>query len=260
MESTPKKSLGQHWLEDPIVLDAMCDAANVQAGDHVLEIGPGMGTLTERLATHGALVTALEFDVSLLPGLEQRFTNQPNVQIEAGDIRSYDFAAQPEGYKIVANIPYYLTSNLIQLISETTNPPVQAALLIQKEVAERAVAKPGDMSLLSVTTQFYWQASAGMVVPAELFIPPPKVDSQILILSRPAKPILAGVDPKAFFRLVKAGFSQRRKTLLNSLSGGLHLSKPEAEKLLTAAHLDHRLRPQNLSLEQWYKLYKCVEK
>ena len=149
-----KKSLGQHWLQDADALEAMCAAAEVQLDDVVLEIGPGFGSLTQHLLDWEANVMALEFDETLIPALRQKFSKASaagSFKVEQGDIRSYDFSQLPAGYKVVANIPYYLTSNLIQLLSETTNPPVAAALLVQKEVAERVTAIPGAMSILSVT-------------------------------------------------------------------------------------------------------------
>ena len=249
-----KKGLGQHWLEDYESLQAMVSAAEVELGDTVLEIGPGYGTLTEEILAAGAQVTALEFDESLVPGLLQKFADVPELTVQQGDIRTYDFTSQTADYKIVANIPYYLTSNLIQLISETPNQPSVAVLLMQKEVAERVVAAPGSMSLLSVTAQFYWEASLDRVVGAELFSPPPKVDSQILVLKRRDTPLFTDVEPKQFFRFVRAGFSQKRKTLLNSLSGGLAITKDETRALLDAAGIDPTRRAQTLSLEEWYSL------
>jgi 16S rRNA (adenine1518-N6/adenine1519-N6)-dimethyltransferase len=251
---TAKKALGQHWLEDDTALQAMVNAAGVQPGDNVLEIGPGYGTLTEHLLTAGAQVTALEFDDSLVPGLLSKFAHIPELRVVQGDIRTYDFTSMPADYKIVANIPYYLTSNLIQLISETPNQPTTAVLLMQKEVAERVVAEPGSMSILSVTAQFYWEASLDMVVGAELFSPPPKVDSQILVLARRSEPLFGDIEPKQFFRVVKAGFSQKRKTLLNSLSGGLAITKDEARILLEGAGVEPTRRAQTLSLDEWHKL------
>lgn len=253
-----KKALGQHWLEDHDSLSAMVLAADVQPGDVVLEIGPGYGTLTEYLLAAGASVVALEFDASLVPKLLKKFAHVPELTVQEGDIRSFDFGSMPPDYKVVANIPYYLTSNLIQLLSETPNPPVCAVLLMQKEVAERICAAPGDMSLLSVTAQFYWQARLDRLVGAELFSPPPKVDSQILVLEGRAAPLFADVDPPAFFRLVKAGFSQKRKTLLNSLGGGLGVGRDGALALLEAAGIDSRRRAQTLSLDEWHALYKAL--
>lgn len=255
MDNAPhaKKSLGQHWLTDPFSLDCMVESADISENDSVLEIGPGYGTLTERLLATGANVTALEFDQSLLAGLSQRFADNPNFTLLHGDIRTFNFDTLPTNYKVVANIPYYLTSHLIQLLSEAKNRPAVAALLIQKEVAERVAAKPGNMSLLSVTAQYYWNVQLDAVVPAALFTPPPKVDSQILVLHRlQAKASI--VSDKAYFRVVKAGFSQKRKTLLNSLSGGLAIAREAAEQLLNDAGVESTRRAQTLSLEEWADL------
>jgi 16S rRNA (adenine1518-N6/adenine1519-N6)-dimethyltransferase len=252
-----KKSLGQHWLRDAESLNAICDAAKVAEGDNVFEIGPGMGDLTGVLMFRGATIYAVEFDPEAFAYLQDRFARQWDlaVYIEQGDIRKYDLRRLPTGYKVVANIPYYLTSHLIQLLSETANPPRSATLLVQKEVAERVCAEAGDMSLLSVTTQFYWQASLGSIVTASKFTPPPKVDSQVLVLKRRSEPLFADVDEKQFFRLVKAGFANRRKTLLNSLSNGLQISKVEAKQVLDKAQISPTARPQELSLTQWHRLY-----
>lgn len=249
----PKKSLGQHWLRDNTALQAMCDAADLQATDTVLEIGPGLGTLTELLVKRAENVVAVEFDEKLAAELPNRVQTD-NLQIVSQDILSFDLTSLPVDYKIVANIPYYLTSNLVRVISETPNPPLSVVILVQKEVAERVAAKPGDMSLLSVTAQFYWDVSLGRVVPAELFEPPPKVDSQILILKRRhERPFY--VDTKAFFRLVKAGFAQRRKTVLNSLSAGLRIDRAEIQRLLESANIDPGRRAQTLSLNEWYQIH-----
>jgi len=255
--SPPKKSLGQHWLQDETALQAMCDAAAVAATDTILEIGPGLGSLTKLLVRQAKEVIAVEFDESLARDLPHRVATD-NLQIVHQDILSFDFTGLPPDYKIVANIPYYLTSNLIRVISETPNRPSVVALLVQKEVAERVTAAPGDMSILSVTAQFYWQVGIGPIVPAELFTPPPKVDSQILILVHPEHVRFPDVNVQDFFRLVKAGFSERRKKLRSSLSGGLHISKLAAEELLNKASIDPNLRAQALSLDDWHKLYKVI--
>ncbi|HWT55850.1 MAG TPA: 16S rRNA (adenine(1518)-N(6)/adenine(1519)-N(6))-dimethyltransferase RsmA [Candidatus Microsaccharimonas sp.] len=256
-EPIPKKSLGQHWLHDEASLQAMCDAAEVTDIDTVLEIGPGLGTLTELLVGQAREVVAVEFDERLAAELPGR-VHSPSLTVKNQDILSFDFTALPADFKVVANIPYYLTSNLIRVLSETPNQPSVAVLLIQKEVAERVDAVPGDMSLLSVTAQFYWQTGRGPLVPAELFTPPPKVDSQILVLQRRPQPLFPDVDAAKFFRLVKAGFHERRKKLRSSLSGGLHMSKPDVEALLAKANIDANLRAQALSLEDWHRLYQVV--
>ena len=248
------KSLGQHWLTDEDSLQAMCDAAEVLGDDTILEIGPGLGTLTELLAIRAQHVIAVEFDEKLADELPSRVAAE-NLEIVKKDILKFDFTTLPPNYKVVANIPYYLTSNLIRVLSESSNMPITVVLLVQKEVAERVAAVPGAMSILTVTAQYYWEVSLGRVVRSELFTPSPKVDSQILILGRRSKPLFSNVDSKVFFRLVKAGFAQRRKTLLNSLSSGLHLDKATTTKLLESADIEPGARAQTLSLKQWHELY-----
>lgn len=250
----PKKSLGQHWLHDEASLDAMLETADVGKNDTVLEIGPGLGTLTEKLLDSGAKVHAVEFDKDLLAGLNKKFGTDPNFTLENVDILKFDLGRLPSGFKVAANIPYYLTSNLLRMLCEADNHFSSAALLVQKEVAERVCSGPGGMSLLSVAVQFYCIAELGPIVPAELFTPPPKVDSQILALKYRG-PLFEGVDQRNFFRIVKAGFSERRKMLRSSLSGGLGMSKPETEELLSKAGIDPSLRAQALSLEDWQKIY-----
>jgi 16S rRNA (adenine1518-N6/adenine1519-N6)-dimethyltransferase len=250
----PKKSLGQHWLFDQASLQAMCVAAEVNSADSVLEIGPGLGTLTQLLVKKAKEVTAVEFDESLARQLASRVQSD-NLEIISQDILAFDFTSMPANYKVVANIPYYLTSNLIRVISETPNQPVKAALLIQKEVAERVTAAAGQMSILSVTAQYYWDVSLGREVDRSLFTPPPKVDSQILILTKRNKQLYDDVDTKAFFRLVKAGFSQKRKTLLNSLSAGLQIEKDTIKSICNSVQIDPSRRAQTLSLDEWHNLY-----
>ena len=232
----------------------MCEAAELTETDTVLEIGPGLGSLTSLLVEGAEQVIAVEFDQNLAETLPTSINSQ-NLKVVNSDILSFDFSSVPNDYKIIANIPYYLTSNLIRVISETSNPPSSATILVQKEVAQRVAAKPGGMSILSVTAQYYWEVSLGQIVKAELFTPPPKVDSQILILKRKANPTAKGTETTQLFKLVKAGFAQRRKTLLNSLSGGLHQNKEEITELCKKANIDPKRRAQTLSLEEWHDLY-----
>lgn len=255
-----KKGLGQHWLNDPPSLDAMCDAAGVVVGDHVLEIGPGTGELTARLLERGVTVTALEIDTPLLKHLKQRFSKyiaDDKLVLKEGDIRTFDLSTMPDRYKIVANIPYYLSANLLRLLGDTSHKPERASLLVQKEVAERVAAEPGDMSFVSVSVQFYYETNLGWVVPAHLFSPPPKVDSQILILHKRPQPLF-DVPVNHFFRVVKAGFSARRKTLLNSLSGGLRTDKQVIESACQTAGVSPKMRPQELSLRSWHAIFTAL--
>jgi 16S rRNA (adenine1518-N6/adenine1519-N6)-dimethyltransferase len=258
----PKKSLGQHWLNDSASLNAICDIVDIQEGDHVLEIGPGQGSLTNKLLQRRAHVIAVELDETLAKNLPNHISPIPEVrpplEVVQGDILKFDLSIMPPGYKVVANIPYYLTSNLLRIICESSNPPLQMALLVQKEVAQRIAAKPGAMSVLSVSVQLYYIATLGQIVPAKLFVPPPKVDSQVIGLTLRGQPLFDSLDSKKFFRVVKAGFSGRRKKLRSSLSGGLHISKEEADKLLAKADIDGNLRAQELSLGDWYKINKSL--
>ena len=268
----PKKSLGQHWLDDELSLHNMLVAADVQPGDAVLEIGPGLGSLTKLLTAAVGQVVAVEFDADLARGLPKR-VKADNLRIVQSDILRFDLTTLPPDYKVVANIPYYLTSKLVRVLSESTNRPAIAALLVQKEVAERLAAKPGELSILGVTAQFYWEIDLGPVVAAELFTPPPKVDSQIIVLKRREQLPFAlasastkqndtsgfgePFDTRTYFRIVKAGFGARRKTLLNSLGGGLRLDKTATAQLLAQAGIHPGLRAQNLSLQEWYDLYRA---
>ena len=263
VDNKPKKSLGQHWLTETSILKAIVEAAEVSAEDDVLEIGPGLGTLTSELLAVGANVTAVEFDHDLAISLADRLNNPAHLNVVEQDILSFDLTALPKSYSIVANIPYYLTSQLIRVISESSNPPRIAVILIQKEVAERVCAKPGSMSLLSVGAQVFFETSLDIIVPAELFTPPPKVDSQVLVLRRRTEPIVSAYDQKVFFSVVKAGFSERRKKLRSSLSGGLRIEKSQADMLLQRANISPDARAQELSLEQWQALtnaYKALVK
>ncbi|MGH7234522.1 MAG: 16S rRNA (adenine(1518)-N(6)/adenine(1519)-N(6))-dimethyltransferase RsmA [Candidatus Saccharimonadales bacterium] len=250
----PNKDLGQHWLNDSDSLRAICKLAELGAQDTVLEIGPGLGSLTSLLLEEVALVVAVEIDKNIVRKLAQQFSNTPKLELINSDIRHFDLTQLPKGYKVVANIPYYLSGFLIRYLSESDNPPSLCVLLVQKEVAERLSARPGKLSVLAVTAQAYWEVSVGPVIKAELFSPPPKVDSQVVCLKRRLSTSIPHNLSQQFFRLVNAGFSQRRKTIANSLGFGLKTDKATVEGFLKLAGINPVRRPQDLSLEEWAEL------
>jgi 16S rRNA (adenine1518-N6/adenine1519-N6)-dimethyltransferase len=256
LESPPaKKALGQHWLRDQNVLKQIIQSAQVNPSDTVLEIGPGTGELTRHLVKAAKQVIAVELDRALAQKLAS-LQIADNLQVIEEDILKFNLNKLPKNYKVIGNIPYYLTSNLIRVLSESTNQAQRAVLLVQKEVAQRAAAQPGSMSMLSVSAQFYWQVELGVQVPAELFSPPPKVDSQVLILKRRTQPLFKGIDSKKFFKIVKAGFSAKRKTLQNNLSRLMGLDKQATAEVLKSCGVAPNQRAQMLSLKEWHKLYK----
>lgn len=252
MSVTPNKALGQHWLHDRAMLSEIADGANLTKDDTVLEIGPGLGTLTGILAKLAGHVVAVEFDAALAHDLPKR-VQATNIKVVHGDILGFDLTALPAGYKVVANVPYYITSKIVRLLLESSNPPSSVVLLVQKEVAERLAAGPGDMSVLAISAQFYADVVVGTVVPAALFTPPPKVDSQIVIMKYRG-PRFADISPDDFFAVVKAGFSERRKKLRSALAGGLRLQKQDVDALLHNASISPHARAQELSLDDWHRL------
>lgn len=249
----PNKSLGQHWLKDRFVLEAIADSAEIASEDTVLEIGPGLGTLTSVLLARAKKVVAVEFDRELAQKLPGQFPGK-NLEVIQSDVLSFDLSRLPEGFKVVGNIPYYITNKIVRKVSEGPHRPKMSVLLVQKEVAERIAAKPGDMSILAISAQVYAQASLGIEVPKELFTPPPKVDSQVIVLKTRSKPLVSLADEKDFFRLVHAGFAEKRKRLRSSLAGGLRLEKSEIDTALSGAGVSPEARAQEVSIEQWKEL------
>ena len=250
----PNKSLGQHWLHDRKTLESIAAAANLTKQDTVLEIGPGLGTLTEVLSERSESVVAVEFDRELASDLAKK--KRPNVEVLNADFLYFNLSILPFGYKVVANIPYYITAKIVQKLLSADNKPSIVVLLMQKEVAERLAAGPGDMSILTISAQVFAEVELGITVPPEYFTPPPKVDSQVVILRPRAKPLFENWDEKAYFRVVKAGFSARRKKLSSSIAGGLVIDKSAAETLLLASDINPNLRAQDLSLNDWQNLTK----
>jgi 16S rRNA (adenine1518-N6/adenine1519-N6)-dimethyltransferase len=252
----PDKSLGQNFLLDETALHQVIDAANVTSQDVVLEIGSGLGSLTRCLAVIAHTVVAVEVDSSLIPVLKQVIAQFSNVHVIEGDILSLDPAqlVSQSQYLVVANIPYYITSALIRHLLEASLQPRRLVLTIQQEVAKRICATPGDMSLLALSVQVYGHPEIIAHIPAGAFYPPPKVDSAIIRIDLFPSPLIPSAMLDAFFRLIKAGFSQKRKTLRNSLAGGLRLSPPVVEALLYNAHIDPMRRAETLSLPEWHQL------
>ena len=247
------KKLGQNFLQDPFALESIAAAADIQPTDTVLEVGPGLGSLTRYLAVAARQVIAVELDADLIPPLEAVTKLYDNVRIVHGDILkiSPQELIQEAGYLVVANIPYYITSAIIRHLLENEPKPRRIVLTIQKEVADRICASPGDMSLLALSVQVYGKPRIAKRIPANAFFPAPKVDSAVLCVDIYPSPRIQPELLDTFFKLIKAGFSQKRKTLRNSLSSGLHISAINAEGLLKNAGIDPMRRAETLSIEEW---------
>jgi 16S rRNA (adenine1518-N6/adenine1519-N6)-dimethyltransferase len=249
----PDKSLGQNFLVDSGSLRKVVEAAELTRQDDVLEIGAGLGSLTQALAAAAGRVTAIEFDRRLMPGLIEAVGDLPNVRLFNDDILSIDLGELMEGggYSVVANIPYAITSMLIRLLMEAPDPSRLVVLTVQREVAERIVAVPGEMNLLALSVHVYGVPSIRGWIPAEAFFPRPKVDSAVLRID-------AGVGPRVppeliepIFRLARAGFGQKRKKLVNSISSGLETDRDEVLAWLERAGVSADSRAQELPLESW---------
>lgn len=247
------KSLGQNFLQDSSTLERIARAAEIQSEDSVLEIGPGLGSLTRYLALSAKEVVALELDPDLIPPLRVVLKPYSNVRVVQGDILKTDVSEliHKKDYLVAANIPYYITSAIMRHLLESDPTPRRIVLTIQKEVAERVCAAPGDLSLLALSVQVYGKPSIASVIPASAFHPAPKVDSAILRVDIYPEPRVPREILPTFFKLTKAGFSQKRKTLRNSLSSGLHIKPAEAESMLKSAGIDSMRRAETLSIEEW---------
>ncbi len=247
------KRLGQNFLQDHFALEKIALAAEIQRDDSVLEVGPGLGSLTRYLAASAQKVVAVELDPDLLGPLQAVIAPYQNVKIVQGDILKLPIAElidQP-GYLAVANIPYNITSAILRHLLESEPKPRRIVLTVQKEVAERICAKAGDLSLLALSVQVYGKPQIAARIPAGAFFPAPKVDSAVLRIDIYPDPLIANETLQTFFKLIKAGFGQKRKTLRNSLSAGLHIPPAEAETLLTSAGIDPKRRAETLSIAEW---------
>jgi len=265
----PKKSLGQHFLIDEGVLQHILSAAELSPGDTVIEVGPGLGVLTEALARQGARVIAVELDARLVSLLKKRLADYGDVKIVHSDILEVSprqllqdnlpDSDPVRGYKVIANLPYYITSPVLSHFLEAQPRPSRMVVMVQKEVGEAIAASPGKMRLLSVKTQFYGKPAIVSYVPAESFYPVPKVDSVILRLDVYSRPPLieSGVsDVGGFFDIVMHGFRSPRKQIRNSLAHSLGMPPGQVASLLVEAGIEPKRRAETLSLEEWRELWR----
>jgi 16S rRNA (adenine1518-N6/adenine1519-N6)-dimethyltransferase len=251
----PQKKLGQHFLVDKSVIAKFLEAAQVQSSDTVLEIGPGIGNLTRELAKNAKKVIAIEKDREMVEILKTNLKDFGNTDIIQGDIRHLDSKAlniKSGGYKVVANIPYYLTAFLIRSFLESETPPKNMTLIIQKEVAQRICAKPPDMNLLAASVQFYAEPKIISYIKNSSFWPPPEIDSAIIKIN--IKQPATDIDKIIFFKIIKAGFLQPRKMLLNNLSNGLKMDKETVKSWLLLNNIQPTQRAETLSLDDWIRL------
>ena len=264
-----KKGLGQHFLIDDEVLKLIISTAKLTPADVILEIGPGLGTLTKELAKQAGWVLAIELDSKLAVILEQTLASLDNVTTINQDILTIDPTAllqeqktrfpkkvNPFSYKVVANLPYYITSPILRHFLEASVKPQIMVIMLQKEVAEAIVAEPGRMSVLSISVQFYGEPSIISYVPAQCFYPAPEVDSAILKIKPYPQPAVAVTDESSFFELVRAGFTATRKQIANSLAQGMGISKAEVLSLLAEASIVPQRRAETLTLDEWARLWQ----
>lgn len=249
----PRK-LGQNFLVNENIAKQIAETAYIQDAN-ILEIGPGKGILTGYLAESAGKLLAVEIDKNLAHSLSKKIRN---IQLVEGDILKLNLPELIEkndfqNYKVVANLPYYITSKIIRLFLETKYPPTEMTLMVQKEVGERIIALDGKESLLSVSIKFYAEPEILFDVPRENFQPVPEVDSVVIRIKRKDK--TPDVDTKKFFVIVRAGFASKRKTLENNLSAGLTISKIEAAEIIKKTRLEREVRAEKLSLENWIDLY-----
>lgn len=250
-----KKSLGQNFLRDPHYLNKIADAAQVGPGDQVLEIGPGLGHLTSVLTQRAQKVLAIEVDDRLIPHLQEEFNSVQNFELLHADALEYDYETLEGRWKVVANLPYYISTPIIQKLIVRREKFSSLTLMLQKEVAGRIASPPGgkEYGYLSVLVQFYTMPRIEFKVPPGAFTPQPKVDSVVITLTLRDRPAVMVRDEDFFFRVIKAAFSQRRKTLRNSLKQ-LGASKEKMDAVLSSTGIDLARRAETLSVEEFGKL------
>ncbi len=258
----PRKSLGQHFLRDRSIVKRIVGAAQLESGrDTVIEIGPGRGALTGLLAEAAGRLVLVEFDDALAADLSEKFADRPHVSVVNADARTLsprDVPEMAEGpYKVVGNLPYYAASPIVRNLLENEAPPVEAVVMVQREVAREMTAKPGDMGLLSVATQLYADVRIVCHAPPRAFSPPPKVHSSVVHLNLRPRPAIGGASTARFFTLARAGFAAPRKTLPNSLAVGFRGKAAPYAAIVEKAGLDSSQRPATLSMDDWGALYEA---
>lgn len=256
-----RKGLAQHFLVDRGVMLRVVEAAELSADDWVVEVGPGLGLMTRELAERAGTVIAVELDEHLAAALAELMRERSNISIINRDILKVDpeqLLGPVKEYKVVANLPYYITAAVLRHFLERERRPRLMVTMVQKEVARNIVAGPGGMSLLSLSVQLYGRPRVVTSVSSRSFYPAPKVDSAIVAIHVHPRPWLSPSQAEAFFRVARAGFSQKRKLVENSLSASLNLPRPQVEAALIQAGIEARRRAQSLSLEEWLRLYPLL--
>lgn len=256
-----RKGLAQHFLVDGGVVRKILTAAEITPSDTVIEVGPGLGVLTQELIKSAGRVIAVELDTRLAEIIKEKLTSGANLTVVHENILKTDPAEllasdEVKGYKVVANLPYYITSAVIRHFLEASLKPDIMVLMVQREVAKQITARPGEMSLLSVSVQLYGEPKLVARVPARSFYPAPRVDSAILKINVYPAEQVAVEDITGFFDLVRAGFSANRKQIVNSLAKSLDIPKPGVLSLLEKAGIDPRRRAETLTIDEWRQLFR----
>ena len=267
LEVRPSKGMGQNFLSDPGIVGRIADAAQVATGDVVVEVGPGLGILTGELLARvgeGGRVIAVEYDRRLVAHLREEFATAPSLRLVEDDVLRQAperlLADLPEAtpYAVVANLPYSITSAVLRHFLDSPRRPHALTVMVQKEVAERIVARPPEMSLLAVAVQFYGRPSIALRLGAGAFVPRPRVDSAVLRIALDAAPPLPDAAIPGFFKVAAAGFGQKRKQLVNSLGAGLALPREPVIAALRAAGIAQERRPETLDVAEWLRLHEAL--
>jgi 16S rRNA (adenine1518-N6/adenine1519-N6)-dimethyltransferase len=256
----PMRSMGQNFLTSTEIVEEIVETAGVRPGDLVIEIGPGMGILTRQLLLAGARVIGVELDRELASLLRRELGDVNGFSLIEQDARHLDPAQITSGapYQVVANLPYSVATVIIRSFMEASTPATRMTVLVQKEVAERMTAQPGDMSLLGLATSLYADAHIAMVVPPDVFLPPPKVDSAVVVLdSRSSLPGTAASRDR-MFQLATMAFQRKRKTISNGLAQGLGKPKTDIDAIIGDAGIDPMRRPQTLSVDDWLTIAEAL--